>query len=584
MPPYDNEDYGAKNIEELGDVQITNLKNSDLLKYDGTQFSNFSPTYLDGDGIEDNSIIKVVGGVTTQTNMVETSVLNTSTSLQTYIPLDVFSVLAGTIETELYNTNKTRMHLTTNGISSTNGITVTSDGKVGIGVVDPQEDLELDGNIQLDTGGAQRGRVIFYDKQDDHEHAEIDGVGEGTNGGAFSIYTKVDNGSVTEKLRINNQGAIGIGGANYGSSGQVIVSNGSGSAVSWSDQTDTTYSAGTGISIDVSSNQIINTAPDQIVTLTQGGSTTITGTYPNFTISSTDTNTTYSAGTGVTINGSNQISIGQSVETSDSVTFNQVEVSNNLIVQGDANLNLISARYILRPNIIPNKPLTINGVPNWEAYRGDIQIGAYSEGAGGYQDNVRIDGYVCYLIGKNATTVETATGHVFIKAGQFGSVARNIYLEAYNNGDIYCTGAAVKLNGTALSSDDRIKHNEVNIFNGLDIVRKLNPQKYQKTDIMYDENFNGDISGVWRWESGLIAQEILNIDDLSYCVKGGDYIDNSGNTIIEKYYLNYNDIFVYNIAATKELDIIVQNLQAENALMKNALNQLLSDAGKATIP
>ena len=34
-----------------------------------------------------------------------------------------------------------------------------------------------------------------------------------------------------------------------------------------------------------------NTAPDQTVTLTQGGATTITGTYPNFTISSTDTNT-----------------------------------------------------------------------------------------------------------------------------------------------------------------------------------------------------------------------------------------------------------------------------------------------------
>jgi len=59
----------------------------------------------------------------------------------------------------------------------------------------------------------------------------------------------------------------------------------------------------------------------------------------------------------------------------------------------------------------------------------------------------------------------------------------------------------------------------------------------------------------------------------------------------------YNDLFVYNIAATKELDAIVQvqktqineqntriqELEAENATIKNALNQLLSDAGKPTI-
>lgn len=43
------------------------------------------------------------------------------------------------------------------------------------------------------------------------------------------------------------------------------------------------YTAGTGISL--TNNVITNTAPDQTVTLTQGGVTTITGTYPNFTIS-----------------------------------------------------------------------------------------------------------------------------------------------------------------------------------------------------------------------------------------------------------------------------------------------------------
>lgn len=44
-----------------------------------------------------------------------------------------------------------------------------------------------------------------------------------------------------------------------------------------------TYTAGSGISI--ASNVISNTAPDQIVTLTAGNGITISGTYPNFTIS-----------------------------------------------------------------------------------------------------------------------------------------------------------------------------------------------------------------------------------------------------------------------------------------------------------
>ena len=37
-----------------------------------------------------------------------------------------------------------------------------------------------------------------------------------------------------ERVRVSKDGAIGLGGANYGSSGQVIHSQGSGSAAVWS--------------------------------------------------------------------------------------------------------------------------------------------------------------------------------------------------------------------------------------------------------------------------------------------------------------------------------------------------------------
>ncbi len=65
--------------------------------------------------------------------------------------------------------------------------------------------------------------------------------------------------------------------------------------------TGTTYSAGTGINLG--GNIITNTAPDQTVVLTGTGGTTVTGTYPNFTINSTAGGGSYTAGTGISIAG-----------------------------------------------------------------------------------------------------------------------------------------------------------------------------------------------------------------------------------------------------------------------------------------
>lgn len=70
--------------------------------------------------------------------------------------------------------------------------------------------------------------------------------------------------------------------------------------------------AGTGISVSGSTGAVTvtNTAPDQTVVLTGAGTTVVTGTYPNFTITSTDSTTgtvtsvAATAGTGISITGS----------------------------------------------------------------------------------------------------------------------------------------------------------------------------------------------------------------------------------------------------------------------------------------
>ena len=107
---------------------------------------------------------------------------------------------------------------------------------------------------------------------------------------------------------------------------------------------------------------------------------------------------------------------------------------------------------------------------------------------------------------------------------------------------------------TVVYSDDRLKHNEAIIINGLDIIDKLTPKFYQKTFEMLDADYNGDLSAnTWNYEAGLIAQEVLKISDLSFCVSGGDHYDESNNLIKEPYGVNYNNIFVYGLAAIKEL-------------------------------
>lgn len=85
-----------------------------------------------------------------------------------------------------------------------------------------------------------------------------------------------------------------------GSSGQYLKTDGAGN-LSWASDVNTTYFAGTGISI--AGTTINNTAPDQIISLSGTGATSVTGTYPNFTINSVDNNTIYTAGTGIDVTG-----------------------------------------------------------------------------------------------------------------------------------------------------------------------------------------------------------------------------------------------------------------------------------------
>jgi trimeric autotransporter adhesin len=88
-----------------------------------------------------------------------------------------------------------------------------------------------------------------------------------------------------------------------------------------------TYTAGSGI--DVTGTTITNTSPDQAVTLTGSGATTVTGTYPNFNISSTSGGGNYTAGTGISIAGTTISNTGDTDALDD--------ITNNTFFAGDIN-------------------------------------------------------------------------------------------------------------------------------------------------------------------------------------------------------------------------------------------------------
>ncbi len=179
---------------------------------------------------------------------------------------------------------------------------------------------------------------------------EVDGS-DGTWGTKLNANLTALDGLLSGSTNLQNAsftGTVSFGGST-GTAGQVLKSQGAGANAIWTDDTDTTYTAGSGLSL--TGTEFANTAPDQTVVLTAGtsisvsgtypsftitndapdqtvaltgtGATTVTGTYPNFTIDSTDNNNTYTAGTGLTLT-TNEFSV-----TDNGIGALQLNVSGN---------------------------------------------------------------------------------------------------------------------------------------------------------------------------------------------------------------------------------------------------------------
>lgn len=197
--------------------------------------------------------------------------------------------------------------------------------------------------------------------------------------------------------------------------------------------------------------------------------------------------------------------------------------------------------------------------------------------------DVSVNGDICCnILTASNLSIQQISGDIsFI--GNFDFSGKVIIDGSLNATDI-SAASIITLSGISTSSDDRLKHNEKNINNGLEIIRQLEPQIYQKTRNFKHIDFSGIVNEAFILEAGLIAQEVEKITDLSFSV-------NIGNEIIP-YSLNYNNIFVFGLAAIKELDKkisdkekISSNLNSNNIenlvksqnLLIQTLNQKISN-------
>jgi len=148
------------------------------------------------------------------------------------------------------------------------------------------------------------------------------------------------------------------------------------------------------------------------------------------------------------------------------------------------------------------------------------------------------------------------------------------------NGSCLFSGT-VTSNGSLLTSDDRVKHNEQPVTNALSTISKLTPKHYFKTkNKLYDSshNFILDASGnpldnnhqslilnkYYTIETGIIAQEIQTIPELDFVVHETIPLG-----------VDYNSIHCTHIAATNELYKLVQTQQQEINNLKQE-NQTLT--------
>lgn len=199
-------------------------------------------------------------------------------------------------------------------------ISARDDRRVGINTSSPQEELDVNGNIKLNTFAPTPATIAAYN--------------------STNVLSKLLVGS---GLTINGDTLKSTGGS--GNTNLAFTGTSSPVTLTSSTGTDVTITAGTGVSLSATATDltITNSSPDQTVSITNGGGISVSGTYPNFTLTATDDSATnegsltVGAGTGTTslINSNTSGSTAVTIEAGTGIGISESGSTITLTNSGD---------------------------------------------------------------------------------------------------------------------------------------------------------------------------------------------------------------------------------------------------------
>ena len=229
-------------LTKLTDLQPFHVHSIGISTFDGSVSVGGTLTYEDVTNVDALGIgtfrtgIKVLAGGINVVGVVTATAFHGDGSALTGIAAD--KIFEGNTEVETIDTGSDgHIKLTTEGSER---IRIDSAGRVGLGTIAPSSFHANADNFVIMSDNAPVGMTLMTTNGGlDSTIAFADGTSGGTELQGAIIYQHNGDSmrflvAQNERLRITAQNAIGIGGANYGTAGQFLKSQGSGAGAIWS--------------------------------------------------------------------------------------------------------------------------------------------------------------------------------------------------------------------------------------------------------------------------------------------------------------------------------------------------------------
>ena len=499
--------------------------------------------------------------------------------------------------------------------------------KVQIGQVDggwinlARTGVPADGNHLGAIQGFSKGADGTY-----HPVAGFDLKADGTPSNTskpsrIEIYTTPASSTTqTERFRVGSAGQLGVAGANYGTSGQVLTSGGASAAPSW------TTVAG-GLSSDAQNNTVGGTNAGDSFTGTDANNNTLLGYNAGTAITSGDSNTAIgynslqaveTASSNVAIGNHAGYSVssgGKCVYLGDYSGYNSTTGHGNIgigessmghsaAVTGHYNIGIgmqafkgdggaaISNHYniALGANALQRQTsATENIAIGMEAGRGPSSgglYGGYNIFIGSYAGHKVESGQVNCLVGRSAGAFLThgdhnlllgyAAGNTNSPSGQITTADDIVCLGDNNITNLYCADTSIS------SSDKRDKTDVTDFTHGLKWINQLKPVTYRwDKRTWYDEyNEDGSLKTAGtpdgtkkraRQHIGFLAQDVLAVEQADgFASKKDDMLVVNLNEDDTAYGLKYERLVPVLVNAIKELSTEVNTLKTKVAALEAA--------------